>query len=204
LLTSNSHFESWRLYDNGFFWIATGCTLLSIASGIAVIKALPTFCMIDKMEKKGTVTAFDAFKTGFVLFHPLLNFYLINSMPPSKIYRCAIFYSRFLLMMAIVCLLGSGNTKSVGFRDLQSLSVDVDVYILLVPYVTFVPLELVLRVMLTKRSIEPGSSKFKKFCLNFIRYFGIFLMVVSSLLCLYIILQISENADSEENSSLLI
>jgi len=123
-----------------------------------------------------------------VLFHPLLNVFLINSIPPSKIYRSCIFYTRLLIMLAIVCLLGSKSAFSFGLRSLQDLSISLNVYILLIPYVTFVPIELLLRVMLTKRNINQRSSKCKRFWIKCIKYFGIFLMVSLTLICIYVIL----------------
>jgi len=43
---------------------------------------------------------------GFVLFHPLLNVYFINAIQPTKLFRAFIFYTRALMMLGIVCILG--------------------------------------------------------------------------------------------------
>lgn len=54
-----------------------------------------------------------------------------------------------LLLLSVVSILGSQSGFSVGgARLLKEVSISLDIYILLVPYFTFVPMELLLRSLL--------------------------------------------------------
>jgi len=49
LLTDRSAFEGWELYNNGVFWIVVSGLILTIGTGVVVVKVLPQYCMIDKL-----------------------------------------------------------------------------------------------------------------------------------------------------------
>ena len=87
------------------------------------------------------------------MVHPMLNVLFVNVIKPSKPIRVGLFYCRLLMMLALVSILGSNTGLDFGGRRLlqNEVSLSLDVYILLLPYFTFVPLEFALRGLLKNR-----------------------------------------------------
>mmetsp|Transcript_24360 Transcript_24360/g.21519 ORF Transcript_24360/g.21519 Transcript_24360/m.21519 type:complete len:84 (+) Transcript_24360:4560-4811(+) len=81
---------------------------------------------------------------------------MLNTFPVSKLSRFMVFYARLLAMMAIISILGRNAAINVGDEEnrlLGEISLSINVYILLIPYITFVPYE-VLIIKLLKTNEE--------------------------------------------------
>jgi len=139
--------------------------------------------------------------------HPLLNALLFNSIPVSKESRSALFFARTIMIHTMVSLLGSNQGLAFNLRRMQNVELSVNVYILMLPYFTFVPLELVIRSMFAdsfkKKNLKPTMSKAKRNCYLSIRYIGISIYIIIVIFCIYAILNISENNSSNENKTVL-
>jgi len=102
------------------------------------------------------------------------------------------------MMLAIVSIFGNQSGISVGsLRFLQDLNLGVDIYLLIIPFCTFIPLTALLLKLLAigqKRKIqnvvELQSHKRKKFY-TYSWYTGIVLMVLISIASLYSIISIA-------------
>lgn len=81
---------------------------------------------------------------------------MIKNMTPSKEMRVGILYSRLMMMLAVVSTLGSKSGVNFGMRrNLDEVSLNLDVYILLIPFFTFVPMEILLRSLLSADYKKP-------------------------------------------------
>jgi len=104
-------------------------------------------------------------------------------------------------MMMIVSALGSKSGLSFGLRQLQDISLSLDIYILLIPYFTFVPAELLLLKLLIvgEKANNPSitSSKWKVF--KAIKIFAYILIVLIIGFCLFAIISIGESLSTDEN-----
>mmetsp|Transcript_28998 Transcript_28998/g.26343 ORF Transcript_28998/g.26343 Transcript_28998/m.26343 type:complete len:171 (-) Transcript_28998:118-630(-) len=134
------------------------------------------------------------------MVHPLLNVFFVNIIKPSKPIRVGLFYCRLLMILALVSILGSNTGLNIG-RALQgSVSLSVDVYILLLPYFTFVPLEFALRALLSER--ETKTTK-QKLIAKILKIAGIILAAFFIIGCFFIIIAISESSSGDENRQTL-
>jgi len=99
-------------------------------------------------------------------------------------------------MMAIISLLGRNQSVTVGDKEesrlLEDLKVSLDIYILLIPYITFVPYEIILLRLLRKNNTEDLTPKQKKLS-KFAKWTAIVLMTILSMLCIYALLAIAES-----------
>jgi len=168
---------------------------LSVGMHFLIKKKLPDFCLFTKNLGKPKLNKLESFVTMFVMVHPLLNVFFINAIPPSKKIRTGLFYIRTLMLLTISSILGSVSGLSVT-RILQEVSLSVDVYILLLPYFTFVPLEVLLRGFLSKEKYRNRKEKI-------IFYVGLALALLAIILCLFFIIAISEASTHDENIQIL-
>jgi len=103
--------------------------------------------------------------------------------------------------MAVVSLFGDDSGVSLGEdRLLEDISLSLDIYLFLIPYVTFVPIAAILNILLSMKVKQSTSSKPKLAkCVKIIRYIGIFLLILCCLGSAYIIISVSSNSTHNEN-----
>jgi len=135
------------------------------------------------------------------MVHPMLNVMFVNVIKPSKLIRVGLFYCRLLMMLALVSILGSNTGLDFGGRRLlqNEVSLSLDVYILLLPYFTFVPLEFALRGLLKNRE----EKRSKKYVTKLLNILGVVVAAFFIIGCLFIIIAISEASSGEENAQTL-
>jgi len=151
------------------------------------------------------ISTLKAIKVMFIFNHPFLNSFLVNSIQPSKLTRLGLFYFRMMIMLLSISIIGPQSSILFGDRRvLNSISLSLDVYLFLIPYITFVPLEAIVKHMLaldhTKK--DPSRKKLIK-CLKITRGFAIFLAFAIICCCIYGVIAIGEGSTTEENIELL-
>jgi len=138
-------------------------SIVSVLGGIYLHRKNPNYCVVEEIQKKEKPSALLVFGSLFAINHSLLNIFLLNAAPVSKTSRLLVFYGRLLMMMAIISILGSSsgiNFSQLSNRRLDDIGLSLDVYILLIPYFTFVPFELIM-LRLLKTNNEPNLSKLR-------------------------------------------
>jgi len=151
--------------------------------------------------KPGPLSKFQVFKALFYFHHPYLNALMIKDLEPDKTSRLWIFFCRISLMLAVVSVFGRNSPVALGTgRLLADLNISLDIYLLIVPFVTFIPIAALLTILL---SLKPSPSMISKpklaKCIKAVRYIGIFLLVCISAGSIYVIISVSSNSSDDEN-----
>jgi len=118
-----------------------------------------------------------------------------------------LFYCRMMMMLALISILGPRSTFnfSSGLRVLQNLDLSLDIFIILMPFFTFIPIEALLRVMLSKNHKEVSPAKKRLICLlKTIKWIALSLMAIFTVVSIYAMIAIGEGSSTEENNELLI
>jgi len=161
----NINIDEWKVYDSAMFWLFFVMSLLTAGSFVLIKKKLMGYCFVERAQHREDLKGHHIFFSVFLLNHSLLNCFMIKSMKPGKLARLAVFYTRLMVMMLVVSALGSSSGLSFGRRrQLQDVSLSLDLYILLVPYFTFVPVELILTKLLIvgQKSKDPAMEPRKR------------------------------------------
>jgi hypothetical protein len=168
-------------------------------------KKLGNYCLIESVIKGKNPSKLKQIGAAFVTFHPMLNAYFIKDMTPSKRVRLGISFCRNLMMLAVVSIMGSnsGLTTSDSSRLLSEITLSLDVYILLIPYITFVPAEAVMRGLFSPSPKKDGKPEAKKSKRKTAHCIGAAIMVSLIAVSMFVIISIGEASNGQENLKLM-
>jgi len=131
-----------------------------------------------------------------VVSNPLLNLFTLYTPEMSKALRCVTYYLRIITMLAFTSIFASSGE----FDGIMSYLLDViNIWILLLPYFTVIPINIAFEylIQIPEASSLPGG-KIPKW-IKIKHYFGIFLGILSSLGCTYIIFVLAANKSYHQN-----
>jgi len=175
----------------------------TLATAIIVKKKAMDYCFLENFLKSQNRSKLKGVLALFLLTHPALNGPFIGSIQPTKMIRISLYYARFLMTTALVAILGSNQGFSgVSTRVLSTeLTLQVNIIVLILPFVTVIPLEVLLKKMLTqpKKSFNRSKMYIVKKGLYWV---GIGLIITVSIGCFLVICRIGQNASHGENMAL--
>jgi len=142
----------WDFYKSATFYILIGVTLITLAYAAFILTKGKETCIVTKVVEKDEASGCERFNAILWSGHPFVNaaLYLDNEM--SKMLRLMVFYTRFVLFHFYASIfLTEGSDTSVVNSEVNLLP-EGNPYFILMPYITIIPLNWVLLVLISQKA----------------------------------------------------
>jgi len=140
-------------------------------------------------KQVGKLSSCQKFKISFMIFHPIINIYTVYMPEFPKTTRAGITYFRMIMMLAFSSIFGT----SEDFEGLAEYLTDFNIYLILLPYFTVVPIYTFLEFLIRDPPPEKTQSRSTTKCFFYKKKIGLGLSFILTVLCIAAIYILAAN-----------
>jgi len=144
--------SNWEFYKSATFYILIGATIFTGIYGIFVLTKVKKTCIVNKVIEKDEASGCERTTVIMLSGHPLITAALYLDKDVGKMVRLMTFYTRVVLFHFYASLfMTEGNINSTVNSDVN-LMPESNPYFILLPYVTIIPVNLILITLISQKS----------------------------------------------------